>query len=129
MEVPTLCVSVQMTVKFIRPADVLPAKHLEGKEVFPYGVPMDALLEALSENNHLAFLFGCHLMGALSKLSGGMNCGGGSCFLCSAACDKLRTCSVLAPSHSRQKLPGKPDQGPGHRLSALMAQNSCSVLG
>lgn len=30
-----LCVSVHVTVKFIRPADVLPAQHLEEKEVFP----------------------------------------------------------------------------------------------
>lgn len=42
-----LCVSVHMTVKFIRHADVLPAKHLEEKEVFPYESPMDTLPRAL----------------------------------------------------------------------------------
>lgn len=38
-------------VKFIRPADVLPAKHLEEKEVFPYGIPMDMLPGAVSGND------------------------------------------------------------------------------
>lgn len=42
-----LCVSVHLTVKFIRPADVLPAEHLEEEEVFPYEIPMDTLLRAL----------------------------------------------------------------------------------
>lgn len=38
-------------VKFIRPADVLSAKHLEEKEVFPYEIPMDMLPGAVSGND------------------------------------------------------------------------------
>jgi len=61
-----LCVSAPMTVKFIRPADVLAAKHLEEKEAFLYKIPTHTLLRALGENSDLTFLFGCHLVRSLS---------------------------------------------------------------